>query len=108
MGTTALLIAAGIPSAITAFCFWVIEHRIQRTETERKERDEERQQLMMHILTSVNASMGLAEATARAVQKIPDAHCNGDMHTALDYCQNVKREQREFLAKAGIKILYDN
>ena len=34
-----LLIAAGIPSAIVAFCFWLLEKRIQeRAEVEKNER----------------------------------------------------------------------
>ena len=34
-----LLIAAGVPSAITAFCFWLIERKIQaRAEAEKEER----------------------------------------------------------------------
>lgn len=34
-----LLIAAGVPSAIVAFCFWLLERRIQkRAEAEKIER----------------------------------------------------------------------
>ena len=34
-----LLIAAGVPSAIVAFCFWMLERRIQaRAEAEKEER----------------------------------------------------------------------
>ena len=34
-----LLIAAGVPSAIVAFCFWLLERRIQeRAEAEKDER----------------------------------------------------------------------
>lgn len=51
----------------------------------------------------VNASLALGEATARAVQRIPDAHCNGDMHAALDYAQNVKHEQKDFLNEQALK-----
>ena len=53
------------------------------------------------------AAVALAEATARAVQRIPDAKCNGDMHAALDYAAKVKHDQKEFLAKQGIHALYD-
>ena len=45
----------------------------------------------------------LGEATARAVQRIPDAHCNGDMHAALDYAQKVKHEQKDFLNEQALK-----
>ena len=39
------------------------------------------------------AALALGESTARAAQRIPDAHCNGDMHAALEYAQKVKHEQ---------------
>jgi hypothetical protein len=42
------------------------------------------------------ASMTLAEVTAKAVQRIPDAKCNGDMHSALDYATSVKNKYKDF------------
>ena len=49
--------------------------------------------------------MALAEATAKAVQRIPEAHCNGDMDGALHYAEKIKNEQREFLRKQAIDSL---
>lgn len=108
------LFMAAIPSAITGFCFWYIERRIaQREEAEKQEREERkkeidereerREQFEFNMLQLVNASTALSEATARAVQRIPEAHCNGDMKAALDYADRVKKEQREFMFKQGIK-----
>ena len=37
-----LVALMGIPSAITGFCFWLLEHRIQRREKERDRQAEER------------------------------------------------------------------
>ena len=54
---------------------------------------------------SCRASIALGETTAKAVQLIPDAHCNGDMHAALDYATKVKHKQRDFVAKRGIESL---
>ena len=36
-------------------------------------------------------------------RRIPDAHCNGDMHVALDYAAGVKHKQSDFVAKRGIR-----
>lgn len=112
------LAAIGIPSAVTGFCFRLIEKKIQKTETEnlkrreaqqkeadRKERVREENQFL--ILQSVNAAIALGEATAKAVQRIPDANCNGDMHAALDYATKVKHEQKEFMTKQGIQNILD-
>lgn len=43
-----------------------------------------------------------------AVQQIPDAHCNGDMHAALDYAQQVKHEKKDFLNGQALHIISDN
>ena len=59
------------------------------------------------LVQSTSASIALGEATARAVQRIPDAHCNGDMHDALNYAANIKHKQKDFLTKQGIHALYD-
>lgn len=115
---TALIIAMSIPSAITGFCFWLVERRIQkrdakaeaerqqmRTEAEKREKNREKYEIC--LLKTVNASIALGEATARAVQRIPDAHCNGDMHAALDYATKVKHEQKDFLEQQAIEFLQD-
>ena len=114
----AFIAAASIPSAITAFCFWLIQQKVlkqskekeeaekaQREEIEKKEKLREKQE--MFLVQGMNASIALSEATARAVQRIPDANCNGDMHAALDYAQKVKHEQKDFLAEQGIHSLYE-
>lgn len=113
MDITAIVIAAGIPSAITAFCFWIIERRVQkRDELEKEERyrrqqeidkkEDNREKLQYMMLKSLDGSLALSEATARAVQRIPDARCNGDMHKALDYEQTAKHELEDFLTKQGV------
>jgi hypothetical protein len=114
MSIITLILTAGIPSAITAFCFWIIEHRIEQREVSEKERREQnqreleekeraREQFQLIIIQSVNASIALGEATAKAVQRIPDAHCNGDMYTALKYASSIKHKQKDFLTEQGIK-----
>ena len=110
------LIAAGIPTAVTGFFFWMIQRRIQkRDERDRKERDERQKEVDERYnqrleyetcqINMIMASMSLAEATARAVERIPDAHCNGDMHRALDYATKVKNDQKDFLRKKAIESL---
>jgi len=113
-GIGALIAAMCIPSGITGFCFWMIEQRItkrdKKEDEERRKRQEQiderekaREELELHIIDSVGAAISLGEATARAVQRIPDAKCNGDMHAALEYAARVKQEQNEFLNRQGIK-----
>lgn len=106
MDIQALIIAMGVPSAITAFCFWLIERKIERREKEQEKRDEARRKNEIIIIEALNASMALSEATAMAVGRIPDAHCNGDMHKALDYANTIKHRHREFMTEQGINALY--
>ena len=94
MGIESVLIAC-LPSAITGFCFWCIEQKLH-----------EQQELF--LVQGVNAAIALGEATARAVQRIPDANCNGDMHAALDYAAKVKHDQKDFLTRQGIESIYES
>lgn len=115
-GFIALL--ACLPSAVTGFCFWLIQQKIQKEASKReveesrqrelqKKRDELREQQELFLVQGVNAAIALGEATAKAVQRIPDANCNGDMAAALAYAEKVKHEQRDFLAKQGIIQIYE-
>ena len=106
MDVTSIIIAMSIPSAITGFCFWMLERQMSRNEKERDEKDAARKQNEIIIIESVNAAIALGEATARAVQRIPDANCNGDMHKALDYAAEVKHKHKDFITEQGIKALY--
>ena len=111
---TGLLVVMGVPSAITAFCFWLLERQIQKREEETKaerarrqaeidRRDSARKEYERYQINVTTASMALSIAVAEAVQRIPDAHCNGDMHAALEYAKKVKTEHKDFLQKMAIE-----
>ena len=72
-----------------------------------EEQDEAQKDFFLLMVQSTGAAIALGEATAKAVQRIPDAHCNGDMHDALNYAANIKHKQKDFLTKQGIHALYD-
>ncbi len=101
-----LIFAIGIPSAITGFCFCMLEKKIERRQKEQDKKDDARKQNEIIVLKGVNAAIALGEATARAVQRIPDAHCNGDMHQALAYAEKIKHEQKDFLTEQGVEAIY--
>lgn len=99
--------AFGIPTAFTGFCVWRLERKIAKREKLEEEREKAREQNELFLIKGTSAAIALGEATARAVQRIPDAHCNGDMHAALEYATKVKHEQKDFLTKQGIHALYE-
>ena len=94
-----LVTLLGLPTAITAFCFWLLQQRITKRDKAQEEREQAREQNEVLIIA-------LGEATAEAVQRIPDAHCNGDMHAALEYARKVKHEHKEFLTEQSVQALY--
>ena len=109
----AFILALGIPSAITGFLVWNFERKIAKREAKREkeqeerhkkeaEREKAREELQILTIKGVSAPIALGEATAKAVQRIPDAHCNGDMHDALNYAIKIKHEQKDFLTRMGI------
>ena len=115
---TALFVAMGMPTAITGLFFWLLKRSITKRDKEREkaaadlerkaeEREANREKLDIILLQSTSAAMALGEATARAVQRIPDAHCNGDMHAALNYAETVKQQQKDFLTSLGVHALHD-
>ena len=114
----AFFAAMCIPSAITGFIVWNFERKITKRDREKDAQEEARQQAMreheqareafeLMIVEGTSAAIALGEATARAVQRIPDAHCNGDMHKALEYATEIKHRQKRFLSQQGIKALVE-
>lgn len=104
---TAALTAASIPSALFGLLIWYIKRKIEQSEKEREEKDKNLAQHELLLVQGIGAAIALGEATARAVERIPDAHCNGDMHKALGYATAVKHKQKEFLQKQGVEALFD-
>ena len=103
----AFIAAMGIPSAVMGFVVWKLERRISKREKQLEEREQAQEDLLILMVQSTGAAIALGEATARAVQRIPDAHCNGDMHAALNYASEMKHQQKDFLAKLVIRAIWD-
>ena len=73
----AFVAAMGIPSAIMGLIIWRLERRIDKREKEQAAQEQGQKDLFVLVVQGTNAAIALGEATARAVQRIPDAHCNG-------------------------------
>ena len=116
---TAVLFEAGLLSMLFGFIIWNWQRKITRRddarykaeaerEAVREEKEKAREKLDVLIIRSLAAQSALSEATARAVQRIPEAHCNGDMTAALEYATEVKRDRRKFLDEQGIHALHED
>jgi hypothetical protein len=97
---------------IAVACIETFSAKRQKNAEERREqkdieREKARQENELFMIKLSYASLSLGEATAQAVQRIPDAHCNGEMHSALEYAQKVKHEHKDFLNEQRVKQLYE-
>ena len=100
------LVAMGVPSALVGIAVWWFERKLARRQEENDKKDEARRKNEIIMIESMNAAIALGEATARAVQRIPDANCNGDMHAALEYATSIKHKHKNFITEQGIDALY--
>lgn len=97
------LVLMGIPSAVTAMCFWMLQRSITKREKLREEKELAREQGQIFLIQSVGASLALGEATANAIK---NNRCNGEMTAALDYAQKVKHAHKDFMTAQSVKNLY--
>ena len=102
MDLQTLLIAMGVPSAVTGLCFFWIEQKIKKNQEKLEEKEKMREKNEILIIKSTMASIALGEATATALK---NGHCNGETEAALEYARKVKHEQKDFLIEQGIKAL---
>ena len=111
------ILAMGIPSALTGLLIWWLKRHIDKRdreraaaeakrEAERQTREDNTQKLMLMIMQTSRATNVLAEATAKAVQRIPDARCNGDITAALERAEEIQKEEQAFLIDQGVKHIF--
>lgn len=105
------LIIMGVPTAVTGFFFWLLQRKLtkdaQKRDQKALEREKNSERLMLMMMQSTRAAIVLSKATAKAVQRIPDAKCNGDMDGALAYVDEQQKKQKEFLMEIGVHSLYE-
>lgn len=104
---TEIIIAAGIPSAVMGLIVWYLKRYIDKRDAKAEEREKNTEQLMLMMMNTTRANNVLAVATAKAVQRIPDAKCNGDMTEALAQAAEFQKAEKDFLINQGIKHIFD-
>lgn len=101
----AVILAAGIPSAVVGFLITRLNKKLDKKETEKEEKEKVRNENQVYLIELTMATLSLAEATAEAMQRIPDAHCNGDMHEALAFATTTKQKYRKFEREQMVKAI---
>lgn len=102
-----LILLFGIPSTITGLGVWWFKRRVEQSEKKSQEQQENIEALIMMIVQSSKANQIGIQAIARAVQRIPDAQCNGDMTAALAQMEEIQQQEKEFLMKKGIRFIFE-
>lgn len=102
-----LIMLFGIPSAITGLGVWWFKRRVEASEKKSQEQQQNIEALIMMIVQSSKANSIGITAIARAVQRIPDAQCNGDMTAALEKMEEIQQQEKQFLMNKGIKYIFE-
>lgn len=97
----------GIPTALTGLGIWWLKRKIEANERDRKERENNLESLILMMMQTTRANTVGITAIARAVQRIPDAKCNGDMTSALNKMEQIQKEEKDFILEKGIKYIFD-
>lgn len=103
MITLEVAVIGVMQGVVTAMGIWFLQRSMTKRDKAAQEREKAREDMEYNLLTAVNASISLGEATAKAVQRIPDAHCNGDMTAALEYTTTVKHDLKNFLNRKAVE-----
>lgn len=100
------LVLMGIPTAITGLLVWWLKRHIDKRDQKAAEKEAKTEQLILLIMQTCRATYIVSEATAKAVQRIPDAHCNGDMTSALEKAAQIQQEEQQFIIDQGVKHIF--
>ena len=106
MNLLGFLTAMGVPTAITGLLVWWLKRHIDKREATKEAHEKNVETFMLLIMKEARATNVLAEATARAVQRIPDAHCNGDMTAALERAAQIQEQEKEFMFDQGVQHIF--
>lgn len=102
-----ILTLFGIPGAITGLAVWWVKRRVEVNEKKNAEQQRNIEALIMMMIQSSKANQIGITAIAKAVQRIPDAKCNGDMTAALEEMEKIHKQEKQFLIDKGIKYIFE-
>lgn len=97
------ILTAAIPSLISGVGLYAVTRKLNAHQKDRDKKEKDRLQSEIHMMDTVIATAECTRAIAKAVQRIPDAHCNGDMHAALGEMDEALKKQRKFLRAKAVE-----
>ena len=103
-----ILALFAIPSSITGLFVWWVKKKLDQQEERQLEREKNQETLMVMMMNSTKANSIGIQAVARAVQRIPDAHANGDIDSAIEEMDKLQKEENNFLTEQGVKHILND
>ena len=103
-----ILALFAIPSSITGLFVWWVKKKLDQQEERQLEREKNQEQLMVMMMNSTKANSIGIQAVARAVQRIPDAHADGDIDSAIEEMNKLQKAEDNFLTEQGIKHILND
>lgn len=103
-----ILVLFAIPSSITGLFGWWVKKKIDQQEERQLEREKNQEKLMVMMMNSTKANSIGIQAVARAVQRIPDAHANGDIDSAIEEMNQLQKAEDNFLTEQGVKHILND
>lgn len=101
------ILAFGIPTAITGLAVWWFKRRVEASDKKHQEHEQNLESLVLMMMQSTRANTVGIQAIAQAIQRIPDAKCNGDMTAALAKMKEIQDKEKEFLIDKSIKYIFE-
>ena len=97
------IICAAVPSLISGVGLSVISNNLKKHQKNQMKQEADHIKSEQHVLNTLIATAEGTEAIAKAVQRIPDAHCNGDMKAAIEKVEKSLSSQRDFLREKAVE-----
>ncbi len=108
MTSIEILVLFAVPSSITGLFVWWVKKKLDQQEERQLEREKNQEKLMVMMMNSTKANSIGIQAVARAVQRIPDAHANGDIDSAIEEMDKLQKEEDNFLTEQGVKHILND
>ena len=97
------ILCAAIPSLVSGVGLSVISNNLKKHQENQMKQEADHIKSEQHVLNTLIATAEGTEAIAKAVQRIPDAHCNGDMKAAIEKVEKTLSSQRDFLREKAVE-----
>lgn len=97
------ILCAAIPSLVSGVGLSVISSNLRKHQENQMKQEADHIKSEQHVLNTLIATAEGTEAIAKAVQRIPDAHCNGDMKAAIAKVEKSLSSQRDFLREKAVE-----